>query len=92
MLADALAVDASEVKLQQSDAAKMGKVLPATKVARYLQIENKIRAIVKFELAAQISLASSGVLPSQLAPLIVQPTFPALTSLVGILELTTTTV
>jgi hypothetical protein len=58
LLADALAVDESEVKLQQSYAAKMGKVLPAAKVARYLQIENKIRAIVKFELAAQISLAS----------------------------------
>jgi hypothetical protein len=33
-------------------------VLPATKVARYLQIENKIRAIVKFELAALIPLVS----------------------------------
>jgi hypothetical protein len=58
LLADALAVDESEVKLRQSYAVKMGKVLPATKVARYLQIENKIRAIVKFELAAQIPLAS----------------------------------
>jgi hypothetical protein len=58
LLADALAVDESEVKLQQSYAAKMRKVLPAAKVARYLQIENKIRAIVKFELVAQIPLAS----------------------------------
>ena len=58
LLADALAVDESEVKLRQSYSAKMGKVLPATKGARYLQIENKIRAIIKFELAAQIPLAS----------------------------------
>jgi len=58
LLADALAVDDSEVKLRQSYAAKLGKVLPATKVARYLQIENKIRAIVRFELAAQIPLVS----------------------------------
>ena len=58
LLADALAVDESEVKLRQSYATKMGKVLPATKVARYLQLENKIRAIVKFELAALIPLAS----------------------------------
>ena len=58
LLAEALAVEESEVKLRQSYSAKMGKVLPATKVARYLQIENKIRAIVKFELAAQIPLAS----------------------------------
>ncbi len=58
LLAEALAVEESEVKLRQSYAAKLGKVLPATKVARYLQIENKIRSIVKFELAAQIPLVS----------------------------------
>jgi hypothetical protein len=58
LLAEALAADESEVKLRQSYSAKLGKVLPATKVARYLQIENKIRAIVKFELAAQIPLVS----------------------------------
>lgn len=56
LLAEALAVEESEVKLRQSYAAKLGKVLPATKVARYLQIENKIRSIIKFELAAQIPL------------------------------------
>jgi hypothetical protein len=58
ILGDALAVEESEVKLRRSYAAKLGKVLPATKVARYLQIENKIRSIVKFELAAQIPLVS----------------------------------
>ena len=56
LLAEALAVEESEVKLRQSYAVKLGKVLPATKVARYLQIENKIRSIIKFELAAQIPL------------------------------------
>ena len=58
LLADALAAEESELKLRQSYSAKLGKVLPATKVVRYLQIENKIRAIVKFELAAQIPLVS----------------------------------
>ena len=58
LLGEALAIEESEVKLRQSYAAKLGKVLPATKVARYLQLENKIRAIVKFELAAQIPLVS----------------------------------
>jgi len=58
LLGEALAVEESEVKLRQSYSAKLGKVLPATKVARYLQLENKIRAIVKFELAAQIPLVS----------------------------------
>jgi hypothetical protein len=58
LLTEALAIEESEVKLRQSNAAKLSKVLPATKVARYLQIENKIRALVKFELAAQIPLVS----------------------------------
>ena len=56
LLKEALATDEAEVKLRQSYAAKLEKVLPATKVARYLQIENKIRAILKFELASQIPL------------------------------------
>ena len=58
LMTEALAVEESEVKLRHSYAAKLEKVLPATKVVRYLQIENKIRSIVKFELAAQIPLAS----------------------------------
>lgn len=58
LLGEALAIEESEMKLRQSYAAKLGKALPATKVARYLQIESKIRALVKFELAAQIPLVS----------------------------------
>jgi hypothetical protein len=58
LLGEALVVEGSEVMLRQSYAAKLSKVLPATKVVRYLQIENKIRALVKFELAAQIPLVS----------------------------------
>jgi hypothetical protein len=58
LIGEALAVDESEVKLRQSYAAKLDKVLPAKKVARYLQIENKIRALVRFELAALIPLVS----------------------------------
>ena len=44
------------MNLKRSYAKKMGQVLPTTKVARYIQIENKIRAAVKAELAAQIPL------------------------------------
>jgi hypothetical protein len=32
------------------------KILPQMKVARYLQIENKIRALVKYELAGEVPL------------------------------------
>jgi hypothetical protein len=56
LLNEALAVDEAEVKLRRSYADKIGKVLPATKTARYIQMENKIRALIKFELAQQIPL------------------------------------
>ena len=58
LMSEALGVEESELKLRQSYSGKLSKVLPATKVVRYLQIENKIRAIVKFELAANIPLVS----------------------------------
>jgi hypothetical protein len=56
LLDQSLAIDMDEVKLKQSYVPKLGKALPATKVARYMQIENKIRALVRYELAAQIPL------------------------------------
>jgi hypothetical protein len=36
---------------------KLEKAIPAAKVARYIQIENKIRALLRYELAAEIPLA-----------------------------------
>jgi len=51
-----LAIEEAEVNLRKSYAPKLGKALPAKKVARYLQIENKIRAVVQYELAAEIPL------------------------------------
>jgi GTPase Era involved in 16S rRNA processing len=42
--------------LQESYAPKLSKVLPEKKVLRYLQIENKIRAALKYELAKNIPL------------------------------------
>ena len=56
LLNEALAIEGSELKLKQSYAPKLGKALPAVKVTRYLQIENKIRAAVRYELAAKIPL------------------------------------
>lgn len=35
---------------------KLAKVLPGRKLARYVQIENKIRAAIRYELAAEIPL------------------------------------
>ena len=56
VLGEVLNVEEQEVKLKRSYAEKVGRVLPATKAARYIQIENKIRSIVKVELAQAIPL------------------------------------
>ena len=56
LLDEALAIEQAEVAMKQGYVPKLSAVLPATKVARYLQIENKIRAVIKYELADGIPL------------------------------------
>jgi hypothetical protein len=56
LLDESLAIDAAEAKLKTATVPKILAVLPATKAARYIQIENKIRAAVRYELAARIPL------------------------------------
>jgi len=56
ILDEAISVEDQEIKLKRTYADKVGKVLPAAKTARYIQIENKIRAVIKFQLAQQIPL------------------------------------
>ena len=53
---DVLALEEKELRLKRTNADKMDKVLPAWKVMRYMQIESKVRAVIKFELARQIPL------------------------------------
>lgn len=56
LLDEALAIEAAELDLKKSYLPKFGKVLPAAKVARYYQIENKIRSAVRADLADGIPL------------------------------------
>ena len=56
LLNEALSTEEQETKLKRTYAEKLEKVLPYSKVARYIQIENKIRALIKMELAQQIPL------------------------------------
>jgi hypothetical protein len=56
LLDESLAIDEAEAKLKSASAPKILAALPATKAARYIQIENKIRAAVRYELAAGIPL------------------------------------
>jgi len=56
LINEAIAIEDAEVKLKASYVPRLEKVIPGMKVARYIQIENKIRAIIKYELAASIPL------------------------------------
>jgi Spy/CpxP family protein refolding chaperone len=56
MLNDYMETEKDRLKLMQSYLPKFSKVLPDKKVARYFQIENKIRAVVNYELAKIIPL------------------------------------
>jgi hypothetical protein len=56
LLDDAMGVDDAEAKLKASYVPKVLASLPATKAARYIQIENKIRAAIRYELAEGIPL------------------------------------
>ena len=53
---EVLAIDQDELTLRKTYAVRLGRVIPATKAARYLQIENKIRAAIRYDLAAGIPL------------------------------------
>jgi hypothetical protein len=57
LIKDMVAIEEAEVALKKEYLPKLEKALPARKVARYLQLENKIRAATQYELAAYIPLA-----------------------------------
>ena len=56
LIDEAIAIERAEVGMRESYVPKLSAALPGTKVARYLQIENKIRALIKYELASEIPL------------------------------------
>lgn len=56
LIDEVIAIEIAEANLKSTYAPKLSKVLPAKKVARYLQIENKIRAVVKYDLAQGVPL------------------------------------
>ncbi len=56
LLDEYLTIESLRQKVREAYLPKFRKVLPAMKVARYYQIENKINAIVNYELAKQIPL------------------------------------
>jgi Spy/CpxP family protein refolding chaperone len=57
MLAEALRVDEARVKLSRDFMARMAKAIPPRKLVRFYQIENKLDAAVRADIAGQIPLA-----------------------------------
>jgi len=56
LLEDYLAIERDHQKLREAYLPKFRKVLSEKKVARYYQIENKIDAVVNYQLGAEIPL------------------------------------
>jgi len=56
LLEEWLGTQEADVRLMRSYVPKLEKALPDMKVARYIQIESKIRDVERYELAAQIPL------------------------------------
>jgi hypothetical protein len=56
LIDEALKIDRAEADLKSTYAPKLSKALPITKAVRYLQIENKIRAVVKYDIASGVPL------------------------------------
>lgn len=57
LIDEMLAIEHAEADLQSDFRPKLDAVMPPTKVARYLQIERKIRAVLAYEVAAAVPLA-----------------------------------
>ena len=57
MLDEALAIDEDDADIRKKFTRQFSRVLPAAKVLRYMQIENKIRAVLRFDLAINIPVA-----------------------------------
>jgi hypothetical protein len=56
LIEEALSIEQAEASLKGAYAPKLSKALPVIKVVRYLQIENKIRAVVKYDIASGVPL------------------------------------
>jgi hypothetical protein len=56
LIKEYFSIEESTLKLQKRWWKKFTKILPASKAARYYQLENKLDAVIDVELADQIPL------------------------------------
>ncbi len=57
LITDYLAAEEDIIKLRKSYLSKFSAVIPGKKVMVYYQLENKIQAVIRYDLAMQIPLA-----------------------------------
>lgn len=57
MVDEALGIDEAKLRLRRGYAARMGRVLPGRKLARFFQIDNKLDAVVRADISRQVPLA-----------------------------------
>jgi hypothetical protein len=57
MVDEGLKIEEARVKLRRSYMDRMAKAIPPRKLARFYQIENKLDAVVRADIAKQIPLA-----------------------------------
>jgi len=57
LMKDYLASEEDIIKLKKSYLSKFGNVIPGKKVMTYYQLENKIQAVIRYDLAGEIPLA-----------------------------------
>lgn len=57
LIDEMLAIEQAEADMNHAFRPKLDAVMPPAKVARYLQIERKIRAVLNYQLAAAVPLA-----------------------------------
>jgi hypothetical protein len=60
LLDEGLTIETLRLKLSKTYLPKFRKVLPETKVVRYYQLENKVNALLYYELAVNIPLMKAG--------------------------------
>ena len=65
MLKESLKIEGDRTKLKNKYIKKFNKVLPPKTVVRFLQIENKLDAVINYELAAAIPLVRPDVAAPQ---------------------------
>jgi hypothetical protein len=65
LMADYLAAEADRIKVRTSYLPQFEKILPGKAVARFYQIENKMDAILRYELAANIPVIDEKPAPAK---------------------------